>query len=52
MPESDTSIAAQDPEIAEVQNRETGDLIPVHVAIGSDYLSGDMGRMGTPFSDI
>lgn len=37
MLESDTSLAVQDPEIAEVQNMETGDLIPAHIAIGSDF---------------
>ena len=37
MLESETSLAVQDPEIAEVLNLETGDLIAAHEAIGSDF---------------
>ncbi|HRK77558.1 MAG TPA: DUF6035 family protein [Thiobacillus sp.] len=37
MDESEMSLAVQAPEITEVQNMETGDLIPAHVAIGADY---------------
>lgn len=45
MAESELSLAVQDPEIAEVQNTETGDLIPAHEAIGSDYAKAMSLRM-------
>lgn len=37
MDESVMSLAVQAPAITEVQNMETGGLIPAHVAIGADY---------------
>lgn len=41
----EATFAVLDPEIAEIQNRETGELTPAHEAIGSDYAKAMALRM-------